>query len=103
VIDMHRPERWGYLQFSTAKPGEAKFRPDEDWEMRDTLHRAYYAQKQHLFKHKKYATDLKDLGLKLPANRVSLESTRHGYELLWTDEKGKLRYSLTSDGRIQRE
>ena len=66
VIDMHRPERWGYLQFSTAKPGEAKFKPDEDWGIRDTLHRAYYAQKHHLQKHKKYATDLKDLGVKLP-------------------------------------
>ena len=22
VIDMHRPERWGYLEFSTAKPGK---------------------------------------------------------------------------------
>ena len=23
VVDMHRPERWGYLQFSTAKSGQA--------------------------------------------------------------------------------
>ena len=28
VIDMHRPERWGYVQFSTAKPGEAVYRVD---------------------------------------------------------------------------
>ncbi len=100
VIDMHRPERWGYLQFSTAKPGEAKFKPDEDWGIRDTLHRAYYAQKQHLLKHGRYATDLKDLAVKLPAQQLSLENTRSGYELLWTDEKGKPRYSLTHDGRL---
>src|SRR5262249_43521877 len=24
VIDMHRPERWGYVQFSTARPGAAR-------------------------------------------------------------------------------
>ena len=28
VIDMHRPERWGYVQFSTAEPGKAAFKPD---------------------------------------------------------------------------
>jgi hypothetical protein len=103
VIDMHRPERWGYLQFSTAKPGEAKFKPDADWDIRDTLHRAYYAQKHHILKHGKYATDLKDLGVKLPAERLRIDSTRHGYELLWTDDKGKARYSLTNDGHLRKE
>ncbi|HZU36927.1 MAG TPA: carbohydrate-binding family 9-like protein, partial [Gemmataceae bacterium] len=28
VIDMHRPETWGYVQFSTARPGTATFHPD---------------------------------------------------------------------------
>ena len=28
VVDMHRPERWGYVQFSTAPPGQATYRPD---------------------------------------------------------------------------
>ena len=28
VVDMHRPERWGYLQFSTAKSGQAPCRID---------------------------------------------------------------------------
>ena len=27
VIDMHRPERWAYVQFSTAAPGQATYRP----------------------------------------------------------------------------
>ena len=57
VIDMHRPERWGYLQFSTAKPGEAKFKPDVDWDIRDTLHRAYYAQKQYLPREERQVRD----------------------------------------------
>ena len=34
VIDMHRPERWGYLQFSTAKAGSAAFRPDPERQVR---------------------------------------------------------------------
>ena len=28
VINMHRPETWGYVQFSTAEPGKALFVPD---------------------------------------------------------------------------
>jgi hypothetical protein len=103
VIDMHRPERWGYLQFSTAKPGEAKFKPDPDWDARDGLHRAYYAQHIYHKKNGKYATTLNDLGLKLPADRLRIETTRSGYEMSWTDEKGKPRYTITGDGRIRKE
>jgi hypothetical protein len=100
AIDMHRPERWGYLQFSTAKPGEAKFAPDPDWAVRDMLHRVYYAQQAHWRKNGKYAKALGDLGLKLPADRLSLETTRSAFEATWTDEKGKPRYSITNDGRL---
>ena len=28
VVDMHRPERWGYVQFSTAPPGTVSYKPD---------------------------------------------------------------------------
>ena len=28
VVDMHRPARWGYVQFSTAARGQATYRPD---------------------------------------------------------------------------
>lgn len=99
VIDMHRPERWGYLQFSTAKPGEAKFKPDPDWTIRDTLHRAYYAQRAHRAKHGQFATKATDLGLKLPADRFQIETTRSAYEMRW-EEGGKPRYTITNEGRI---
>lgn len=101
TIDMHRPERWGYLQFSTAKAGTAAFKPDPDWNVRDTLHRAYYAQRVHHAKHGKYATTAADLGLALLRDRVKVETTRSGYEMSWTDEKAaKPRYTITHDGRI---
>jgi hypothetical protein len=102
VIDMHRPERWGYLQFSTAKPGEAKFRPDPDWEVRDTLHRAYYAQRAYFAKNGRFAANVSDLGLQLPAGRLSLDAARTGYTLSWSDEKtGKPKHSITHDGRLK--
>jgi hypothetical protein len=47
VIDMHRPERWGVLQFSTARPGTAAYRPDPDQKARHLLHRVYHAQRDY--------------------------------------------------------
>src|SRR5262249_10516359 len=54
VIDMHRPETWGYVQFTTAKPGEDKFRPDETGPVRHLLHQVYYAQRDYRKKHNKW-------------------------------------------------
>lgn len=31
VVDMHNPDRWGMLQFSTEKPGKAKAVPNPEW------------------------------------------------------------------------
>jgi hypothetical protein len=64
VIDMHRPERWGYLQFSTAAPGKAAFVPDPTEPARQLLHRVYYAQRRYRDKHGKWAGSLVDLGLR---------------------------------------
>jgi hypothetical protein len=100
VIDMHRPERWGYLQFSTAKPGAVAFKPDADWDVRDALHRGYYAQSAYHKKHRKYATRAGDLGLKLP-DRVTVEATRNTYEMTWR-EGAKARYTITHDGKISK-
>jgi hypothetical protein len=63
VIDMHRPERWGYLQFSTAPPGTVAFRPDPTNPARHLLHRIYYAQRAYKAKHHAWARTLADLGL----------------------------------------
>jgi hypothetical protein len=105
VIDMHRPERWGYIQFSTAKPGGAQFRPDPDWEARDALHRVYYAQRIHHKKHGRYAAALDDLGLKLPAGRVALAATRSTFEASWlsADQDAKPRVTITQDAAVRRE
>ena len=63
VIDMHRPETWGYVQFSTAEPGKATFIPDPAWPAKEVLHRIYYAQRDYREKYKRWAKDLTELGL----------------------------------------
>jgi hypothetical protein len=108
VIDMHRPERWGYVQFSTAKPGKAEFKPDPDWAMRDLLHRAYYAERSYHKANGKYAIKPAELGLKDPeAERLTLEATRSTFEasLPVPGEKGAKprRLTIAQDSRIWKE
>src|SRR5262249_4340572 len=103
VIDMHRPERWGYLQFSTAKPGTAEFRPDPEWGPRDLLHRVYYAQRIYRAKNGKYTTAVADLGLK-DVGSLGLEATRSGFEAsVSTNGASRTHWKITQDGRIWRE
>ncbi|MFO0826190.1 MAG: carbohydrate-binding family 9-like protein [Gemmataceae bacterium] len=108
VIDMHRPERWGYLQFSTAKPGKAEFRPDRDWDMRDLLHRAYYTQRVHKKKHGRFAAALGDLELKDKAvGKLTMDASRNWFEITApaTAEKGEKpqRLTISKDARIWKE
>ncbi|MFO0807990.1 MAG: carbohydrate-binding family 9-like protein [Gemmataceae bacterium] len=80
VIDMHRPERWGYLQFSTAAPGTAAFRPDPTASLRDRLHRVYYAQRDYRKARGSFAKTLADLGLTDPAGEPRIETRANGFE-----------------------
>jgi hypothetical protein len=64
VIDMHRPQHWGYLQFSTAPPGTAAFRPDPTAPARHVLHQVYDAQRAYRKWRGTWARSLDDLGLR---------------------------------------
>lgn len=85
VIDMHRPERWGYVQFSTAPVGQDEFRPDPAGPARQLLHRIYYAQRAYHEEHHRWADSLEELGLTGPwpeslAAPPSLRITPDGYQ-----------------------
>jgi hypothetical protein len=62
VIDMHRPEWWGYVQFSARRPDSVTFAPDSSWPARDWLHRVYYAQRDYRKANGRWADSLADLG-----------------------------------------
>ena len=84
VIDMHRPERWGYVQFTKEAPGAAAFVPDPSAAARNTLHEVYYAQKSFHEKHKRWAATLEELGLKPQPKTAAampvLKATADGFE-----------------------
>lgn len=84
VIDMHRPERWGYIQFSNAKPGSVDFRSDPDRVVRDQLQRIYEAQRTHCEKTGTYAGTLGELNIETTAfpKSLRLERTQTAFEAL---------------------
>jgi hypothetical protein len=64
IVDMHRPEQWGYVQFvgHAADCGDERFRPDPSLAARDVLHAVYYAQKAFKETNGRWAGSLKELG-----------------------------------------
>ena len=79
VINMHRPEAWGYVQFSTSPPGAASLPPDATLPARRWLHEVYYAQRAYREAHQRWARTLDELGVAAPADpalaRPALEVT----------------------------
>jgi hypothetical protein len=61
VINMHFPERWGYLQFTRGQNSVFKLPYGEL--QRRYLWLIYYKQKEHLKKFGRYAATLKELGI----------------------------------------
>jgi hypothetical protein len=58
VIDMHRPEQFGYVQFSSAPSGTVPFKPDLSWPARRWLYRVYYAERAYRDAHGRWADSL---------------------------------------------
>jgi hypothetical protein len=76
VIDMHRPEKWGIVQFTTEAPGTATFSPDPSLEARDFLMRVYHAQHEFKKLNGGWATSLEDLSLEVPLVSNAVEPPR---------------------------
>ena len=63
ILNMHYPELWGHVQFSTKVAGEGEdefvFRPEE--EARTVLYKIYYSQKGYYREHGRFSDRLADL------------------------------------------
>jgi len=100
VIDMHRPERWGRLQFSTKAEGPVRYLPDPDQDVKDRLHAVYYAQKAHLKANRRYARGLGELALpKGAGDGLDLEPSRQGFTVTGTGTSGR-KWHLAQDSRL---
>jgi len=63
AIDMHLPERWGYLQFSTAPVNSTDIMQDPRWPQIAALAQVYYAEKEYMVVNGYYIDDLSLLAL----------------------------------------
>ena len=61
IVDMHRPEKWGYVQFTRRESGKTKFVPDDSAAARTLLQEIYYAQQDFRKKYKRWARSLEEL------------------------------------------
>lgn len=64
AINMHMPERWGFVQFSDATAGTkvTPFAEDRNERVKWALRRLYYRQREFNARHGRYAADLAALG-----------------------------------------
>ena len=84
IIDLHRPEKWGYVQFTRKKAGRVDFAPDPAAEAKNQLHRTYYAQRDYREQHGHWANSLGELALDRAADGtgpVTLKSNATGFEV----------------------
>lgn len=83
IIDMHRPERWGLVQFSDAAPGATAFAADPTLSGRDALMEVYHRQKSFHMEHGKWASSLQALGVESTVKgfpqSLQLRSTSDGF------------------------
>jgi len=84
IINMHRPEKWGYVQFTYGKAGTVPFLPDPAEPARIILHDIYFAQKDFHTRNGRYASQLDELvpvfgGHETVTGAPVLESAGDGY------------------------
>ncbi|MBK5720069.1 carbohydrate-binding family 9-like protein [Dysgonomonas sp. Marseille-P4677] len=96
VIDMHRPERWGYLLFSEIEAGTnlPVFELPYSELQKQYLWLIYYKQNSFRSKNKHYATSLSELGLKdivditNITNKLTVHATKSQFTAIIKDVSG---------------
>jgi hypothetical protein len=106
VVDMHYPERWGYLQFSKNSANNTFNLPY--FEMQKIyLWLIYYQEKLWLKQHHAYTPSLQNFELKSNVtinnnvNTLQIEATRHQFMAFITDKKDKITWTINQDGLVR--
>jgi hypothetical protein len=108
AVNMHMPERWGFVQFSQIVVGRGReaFVPPADLGVRWALWEIYHAQRAYRREHEGYAANLAELGmpsLVLPdgsALAVTLEVNDEGFEASAAGAGEDFVWHIRHDGRI---
>lgn len=107
LINMHYPERWGYLQFTKQPVNTVTFNLPFTELQKQYLWLIYYRQRQWLTEHHAYALTLHDLGIdeQISINKkdniLKLEATGHQFMALITDSENKATWTINHQGLVQ--
>jgi len=103
VMDIHRPETWGYVQFErAARP----FVPDPSWPARRWLYTVYYAEREFRQSRGRWSSILAELGAPAPGADLTdprVETTGELFEASVTLARpgtSPERWHVRQDGRV---
>ncbi len=110
IIDMHLPERWGYVQFSSIESGKGTepFVPHPDEKIKNALRGLYQKQRQYFHANRKFATTIEKLFAdEMPEYEFDFqpvfEVTPSRFLIRATSSDGKSTWKITEDSRVWRE
>lgn len=107
LIDMHYPEKWGFVQFSDKQVGEGKdeFIQHPEEKAKWALRQVYYKQREYFSKYGHYASSVEMLNL--GGKKVegyswppTIECTQSLYEAVIKSLDGQEQWHITNDGRV---
>lgn len=107
VVNMHYPEMWGYVQFSTNNVGteKASFIETDIEKAKWYLRQIYYKQRSYYAENGKFTNNLEDLDIKI--NSVPgfiippvIESTTNMFEANLLSEDGTTKININNHGLV---
>ena len=106
VINMHEPEHWGYVYFSSKNAGEQdEFIIPEDEKIKWKLYELYRKQKGYFNRNGKWATNISEIGnktIKLDGETLQpkLETHLTGWNIAVISPFTGKQYIIREDGKI---
>jgi len=108
VINMHYPERWGYLAFNKDVTVKKTFALPYAEEQKRYLWLVYYQEERWKNEHDGYEESFEKLGLNSAitinghVNKLKIEATKHQFMALTTDESDNITWSINQEGLVSR-
>ncbi|RUT69227.1 carbohydrate-binding family 9-like protein [Flavobacterium cupreum] len=104
VINMHEPEKWGYVYFS-SKEGKDSFTIPQDEKVKWELYSLYRAQKEYYQKNNTWATSLANLtkepiSLDTKVLKPKLENHATGFNIAIKSPFSDKTFIIRQDGKI---
>ncbi len=109
AIDMHRPEHWGFVQFTDTLAGQniQPFISDPEDEVKDELRSLYYAQREYTKQKGYYASSIHEMKKSGMINyslafNPQLKSTFSMYEIIASRRNSSWLWHIDQSGRVWR-